>query len=236
MRTYPTPIEPTPAPWRLRGDGYVLLYWFRRDPQRAAAFTQPQLADDWRGGLGSLTWMDYRESPVGPYREILFVPGMFALGGRRDFSISRIFVDSLTSVIGGRANWGIPKDLAEFSSEIRDDGTEFLSARVDGREIASLIVHALGPAILIDTGFLPLTMMQRMDGRLFYTPLTLRGRAQFLDVVRVETDPTNAELPSLQGIRPLLAIKLSDFDITFPEPRIESDREALAVARLSDPS
>lgn len=236
MRTYATTFEPTPAPWRLRGDGHILLYWFRRDPRRASAFTQPQLADHWRGGLGSLTWMDYRESPVGPYREILFVPGMFALDGRRDFSISRIFVDSLTSVIGGRANWGIPKDLADFQRDVRADGTEFLSAHVDGREIAHLISHAVGPAIPIDTGFMPLTMMQRMDGRLFYTPLTLRGRAQFLDVVRVETDPTDVELPSLAGTRPLLAIKLSDFDITFPEPRIEPDREALAVARLSDPT
>jgi len=236
MRTYATAIEATPPPWRLRGNGYILLYWFRRDPRRTAAFTQPQLADHWRGGLGSLTWMDYRESPVGPYREILLVPGMFAIGGRRAFSISRIFVDSLTSLVGGRSNWGIPKDLAAFSSAMREDGTEFLSAQVDGREIARLVVHAVGPTIPLDTAFLPLTMMQRMDGRLFYTLLTLRGRAQFLDVVRAETDPTDVELPSLDGARLLLAVKLSDFDVTFPEPRIEPDRDALAETRVSDPA
>ncbi|MGQ9908322.1 MAG: acetoacetate decarboxylase family protein [Candidatus Flexifilum sp.] len=236
MRTYSTSIEPTPPPWLLRGTGYVVLYWFQRDPGRAAQFCQPHLADAWRGGPGSLTWMDYRESPVGPYREILFVPGQFAIAGRRSFSISRIYVETLASVIGGRANWGIPKDLAEFNSDRRADGTEILSAHSDGRTIARLIVHPLGPQIPLDTAFMPLPMMQYMDGKFFHTPLTLRGRVQFLDVVHIETDPTGSELPPLTGVRPLLALKLNDFAVTFPQPRIEPDRAARAAERLSDPT
>ncbi|MCS7071549.1 MAG: acetoacetate decarboxylase family protein, partial [Anaerolinea sp.] len=159
----------------------------------------------------------------------------FAAGGRRAFSISRIFVETLASVVGGRANWGIPKDLAEFGSDRRPDGTEILSAQIDGRTIARLVVHPLGPCLPVDTAFLPLPMVQRMDGQWFHTALTLRGRAQLLDVVDIETDPTSVELPSLKGIHPLLAIKLNEFDITFPQPRVEPDRAAQGAERLSEP-
>jgi len=131
MRDYVTDLQPPPPPWALRGTGYVLLYWFQRYEFRLKAFTQPALSDHWRGGLGALVWMDYRQSPVGPYREILFIPGRFAFNGRRDWSISRIYVETLASVIGGRANWGIPKDLATFTTEQRPDGTEILGAAVD---------------------------------------------------------------------------------------------------------
>lgn len=232
MRTYETSLEPTPPPWALRGTGYIILYAFKREERRAAAFTQPNLEAAWRGGPGALVWMDYTASPVGPYREILFIPGLFAINERLSFSISRIFVETLDSVVGGRANWGIPKDLATFSGETRADGTERLQAHIDERPLADLYVHPLGPVITLDTAFMPITIMQRMHDRFFYTPLVLKAGVQWLDVIRAWTDETDAELPALAGHRPLAAVKLHDFDVTFPMPRIEVDAEA-AASRLS---
>lgn len=62
---------------------------------------------------------------MGPYDELLLIPGMAAFpdlpgqrgaarGGRSALSISKIWVSSEASMYCGRANWGIPKQLAEF--------------------------------------------------------------------------------------------------------------------------
>jgi len=76
--------------------------------------------------------------------------------------------------------------------------------------------------------------MQRRNGLIYYTALTLRARVRWLDVLRVWTDPTDAALPGLKTRRPLAALKLEDFHITFPLPRTEPDTAA-AAAQLREP-
>ncbi|EQL01217.1 hypothetical protein OCS_03072 [Ophiocordyceps sinensis CO18] len=65
----------------------------------------------------------YRDSPVGPYDEMLVVPGSFdwtrrGPGGRPEGGcnprISRIYVSQKQSCYNGRINWGCPKHLARF--------------------------------------------------------------------------------------------------------------------------
>src|SRR5262245_61022490 len=100
-----------PPPWRLTGSGYILLYrWFPRDFVAVQGQVPPALAGSFKGGASAVMVVNYENSEVGPYRELLFIPGLF----ERGFSITRTYVSSQASVDSGRANWGIPKQLAEF--------------------------------------------------------------------------------------------------------------------------
>jgi acetoacetate decarboxylase len=62
-------------------------------------------------------------SGVGPYKELLFIPGVFHINGRYTYSISKIYVSTEASVRSGIENWAIPKEVADFTIEDQDDGS-----------------------------------------------------------------------------------------------------------------
>ena len=98
-----------PAPWKLRGDGYMFMIKLPLPRGRAELFAPTELAEARFGQFGWVMYVDYAASPVGPYRELLFNPGTFRFGARRLPSITKIYVSSQASVDSGRHNWGIPK-------------------------------------------------------------------------------------------------------------------------------
>jgi hypothetical protein len=57
------------------------------------------------------------DSPVGPYREIVAAP-VFVRRPLPQANVAFIAVDSEASVVGGRANWALPKGLAGFEGTI----------------------------------------------------------------------------------------------------------------------
>ena len=105
------PGASAPAPWNTVLDAVV---WFHRAAPGAAA-RLPQALRGRRAlpvTVGAL--IRYRETPVGPYREVLASPALL-LGPRGpEASVPFIAVDSLPSVHGGRENWALPKTLARF--------------------------------------------------------------------------------------------------------------------------
>ncbi|NLU82586.1 hypothetical protein [Rhodococcus sp. HNM0569] len=69
--------------------------------------------------------VDYLDSPVGPYREILASPVLRVprrgVGVVPRMQIPFIAVDSATSVHGGRTHWRLPKVLAHFGGDVTGD-------------------------------------------------------------------------------------------------------------------
>ena len=105
------PGASAPAPWATVLDAVV---WFHR----AAPGAGGRLPGALRGRpalpvtVGAL--IRYRETPVGPYHEVLASPALL-LGGRGpEAAVPFIAVDSLPSILGGRENWALPKTLARF--------------------------------------------------------------------------------------------------------------------------
>jgi hypothetical protein len=105
------PGASAPAPWATVLDAVL---WFHR----AAPGAGERLPGVLRGRrslpvtVGGL--IRYRETPVGPYHEVLGSPSLL-LGPRGpEACVSFIAVDSLASVHGGRENWALPKTLARF--------------------------------------------------------------------------------------------------------------------------
>ncbi len=96
-----------PPPWNLKGEGIIIVYNFKKEWIEKNGLLTLDKSGDYRGGLGFVMLVNYHESPVGPYKELLIIPGKYNPHKRQ--VISHIFVDSHGSTENGRYNWGIPK-------------------------------------------------------------------------------------------------------------------------------
>ena len=98
-----------------------------------ASHAQFAEAGVWKGGLAMIQLLRYSSTPVGPYDEMILLPGKFDVpGGHGSYNrITRIYVsqrdttyngrtlNSLQSISAnmlhqGRKNWNIPKHIARF--------------------------------------------------------------------------------------------------------------------------
>jgi hypothetical protein len=130
------PPTSAPPPWTTVLDAVV---WFHRAAPTAADHLPGRL----RGRralpvtVGAL--IRYRETPVGPYHEVLASPALL-LGGRGpEAAVPFIAVDSLPSVHGGRENWALPKTLARFDWPAEPRGGFELDAEGEGWSVHATV-------------------------------------------------------------------------------------------------
>ena len=131
----------------------------------------------------------YDDSPVGPYRE-LAVGQPARLGARLGLCITTMAVTSVDSRLGGRVNWGFPKELSTLVW-IDEDGD-----RVLRWEERSIVVRAspMGPPLPV---LLPLRALQRRADGLVSVRGYAKGRGH---VARVDvTTPADDPLAGLAG-------------------------------------
>ena len=107
------PDQPARAPWTCR---LCSVFWVHR----ALPGARDCLPAAWRG-RGTLpvtlaAFVRYEATPVGPYSEVLASPLTLLAPGPAGH-VPFIAVDSLASVLGGRANWALPKVLASVAWE-----------------------------------------------------------------------------------------------------------------------
>ncbi len=207
---YPDAMVPyVPAPWTLDGRGYMVLYRFTRATRRRVGW-----GSEVSSGLGALMLVDYRSSDAGPYREALFIPGKLKTPRGRRHRITRIFVSTMDSVVNGRINWAIPKELGSMEFKGEEDGSETI--QVDGGGVPMLRANFTphGPSFPVNTAWLPFPLSQE-DGRDWvHTTFFGRGKGR---LARLNTLWSNAEaFPALGGLRPLVALEIDPFKITFP--------------------
>jgi hypothetical protein len=207
-------IDPAPPPWSLTGDGYILLYRWPRDFAAAHSPYGPL-----KGGLGVVMLVNYHTTNVGPYREALFVPGVVALPGQTGYSISKIYVTTQASVVNGQENWGIPKEQADFTSEMTAPGQERIRATRDGQTFLDATLRFGGPRFPVWAWLMP-PVVQHWGGRTFVTKIRASGRAQFASLHHMDVD--DALFPPVHQFRPLLAVKVAAFKLTFPVPAMRA--------------
>ncbi len=215
-----------PAPWDLRGSGWIVALKLPHASPARDAFVPPDLAGRGRALASYLMYVDYAQSGCGPYRELLFIPGAFPFDdGRRHLTISRILVSTWDSVVNGRNNWGIPKDRADF--EVEQGGTDGREERVrvtiDGRELCELRFGKLrfAPPLPVSSGLLPValrTLAQRFRGHTFYYAPEARGRVRPGRLLSWRFDA--ALFPDLAGAAVIAAFKVESFRMSFPVARV----------------
>ncbi|BCB90485.1 acetoacetate decarboxylase family protein [Phytohabitans suffuscus] len=197
-----------PEPWHLRGRMYVSIWPVPRAqlpplPATLAAEVRP-LTVAGRGLVGT-AWVDYGPGGVLEYRELLRAV-LVRRAGRPLVSIVDIWVDSPASRDGGRALWGIPKELATFDFDDRDGGLDARAGGIAGARLADgLRLPGRWPA-----GF---SVVQALGDRTRTTPVRARTCVHLAKAAwRVGPD---GPLAHLAGRRPLLTVALRDFRLVF---------------------
>ncbi|MCS5491364.1 acetoacetate decarboxylase family protein [Algoriphagus limi] len=208
-------VQKSPAPWDLKGEGVILVYKFSKKWIKEKGQLPEYLKGKFSGGLGYLMLVNYTQSPVGAYRELLFIPGKFKLKGKQ--SITRIFVDSEQSTQNGRANWGIPKETMDFDW-VEDDGEIKIQVKSQGEYFFSCEIKHFGFPFPASTKLLPIDLYQQWEGKGFYTKPSGKGKAKLARVKIHEVNPKF--FPPVDQIKPLLAVHIRPFQIHFPKPII----------------
>jgi hypothetical protein len=207
-----------PAPWSLKGEGYMVFYKFKRAFMEQQGILPPALQGKFDGFLGALMLVHYHASPVGPYRELLFIPGKFQTPYGRLFSITHISVDSEASTQNGRANWGIPKKTHAFEVSSHANTEHIRVLAPDTRPFFEATMQAGGPALPISTALVPLSLYQVWEGQTFLTTPQGKGWAQWASMrdVRINAD----YFPDISAKKPLFALKIKDFEMNFLNPNL----------------
>jgi acetoacetate decarboxylase len=186
-----------PAPWRLAGELTLIPACVRLAAARRFAIP-PGARLLGAGGrtLGGAMLADYRSGTL-VYRELIVFSALAALRGRPGFVVSHVYVDSEASMRGGRALWGLPKELADFTVsrhvfEVRQGGALLLRARLRRRP---------GRLPL----WLPAPTLGAVDGTAVHPVGVARVRAAPA-LVRLEVPAASAFAPlGLAGTHPALA-------------------------------
>lgn len=146
------------APWTCKAQVYSLFLHtsppippIAYDPlEQNASFASPEYAGRFLGGPAGLTVIRYTETPVGPYDELIIIPGTYAWGQQQQNPrISRIYVSQRHAMYNGRLHWNIPKHLARF--EWVEDPTTTTTTRLkvflpqEGGEDASAAQQGTAP-------------------------------------------------------------------------------------------
>ena len=209
-----------PPPWTLHGDGLVLVAHFPETFVREHGFLADFQQTSYRGWVGTVMLVDYTTSNVGPYRELLFIPGLFSIGGNTTFSISKIYVSTQVSVGNGIENWGIPKEQADFDITHNPDGSMTYVVSQQGRPFFTVRATSGGLSFPVSTRLLPgFQVTQKRRGELLLTAPTATGKGRFARLHNLRIDP--AYFPDItQGTR-LATIAVKEFTMMFPAPAVK---------------
>lgn len=209
-------------PWKLKGNGYIFLYHFPKSFVEKFGFLADYQADRFDGDVvGTVMLVDYATSAVGPYYELLFVPGRLNFDKKKIFSISKIYVSSQESVENGIANWGIPKELADFKITKLSEKEEIVEVMIAGRTFFKVHLQKRSFKFPITTKFFPLKLAQKLGNDLLITNSPAKGKAAFAKLLSIEVD--SSHFPPISQLKPLSILAVSDFEMEFPNPEISNN-------------
>ncbi|KAI4096583.1 MAG: hypothetical protein LQ339_006950 [Xanthoria mediterranea] len=125
MSTNPEPIKVVPPPWTCHYEAYVGAFYVSaksglpRDiayESLEASSAKTTEAGVWKGGMVMIQLLRYSSTPVGPYDEMILLPGNFEVpaGHGSHTRITRIYVSQRDTMFNGRKNWNLPKHIARF--------------------------------------------------------------------------------------------------------------------------
>ena len=207
-------------PWTLRGDGYMLFFRLPEKLAREGSFAPKALQDRQVGRLSIVIVVDYQESNVGPYQEIFIAPGAYRFSdGQKYMSVTKIYVSSWASVLSGRANWGIPKEHAQFEIRREKPGLETYVASSGGKPFAEISMRSYSPGLPARSWMLPPSLFryaQVLDGKAYGFKFRLAGTARLARVVGARFD--SRKFPDLTQGRFLGGLRMSGLTMNMPVP------------------
>ena len=215
------PVKLVPAPWNLRGSGYIIALNL---PESELERHLPKFSDKFAFvSLPIIMLVDYQSSEAGPYFELLFIPGRLDTPDGQFWHISKIYVSTEISVVNGINNWGIPKELANFHFTKYATGHKVSVELNSKTKIAEFDLSFSDFKIPVTTAIVPGGLMnfrQQIDNKLFDYSISANGKIAFGSTKRVATNPDFFPKISLSNIR--MTFGVPDFNLQFPVANVKS--------------
>jgi hypothetical protein len=167
-------------------------------------------------GLGAAMFLDYGRSPVGPYRELLYLPAIQRCFMGESVSISHIYVSTRVSAVNGRVHWAIPKRVAEFMVQPGSEGVRISVCGPEG-EVLCMLLRSTRWTLPFTTYAMPgcmRTLAQRSGGVLFLTRPHGHGLLQPARVMELRADPRH--FPALASADVAAAFRIRRVRLSFP--------------------
>ena len=213
-----------PAPWYLKGQGYVMVVQLPTQVLDNESFIEPSLKSTRRGHLAYIAFADYESSDVGAYHELLYIGGTLKFDQKRHLSISKIYVSTQDSIGNGQKNWGIPKEMAQFEVQYGADNHDIVKLSTpSGDTIAQFSFSHHLFKFPVNTKLAPTrlrTLAQDWQGQRFFFPLQAEGyvkpallKACYVDK-RYFTDLNQGHV--------IACFKVTDFSMVFPAPKTQA--------------
>lgn len=210
-------VKSAPAPWHLAGTGYILLYYFRSHFVEEKGFMTALQKKSIGLTVGAVMLIDYHRAPVGPYQELLFIPGLFNFGGWRSFSVSKIYVSSPESQWNGQRNWGLQKELANFDIQEPGQGNSQWTVKSGEQPFFQATLSDRSPGLPFSSRLVPWSrLVQEVKSRLLLTSPTATGNLELATAKDIIAD--SAHFPPVQEERLIAAFKFQNFSMKFPVP------------------
>ncbi|WP_343848827.1 acetoacetate decarboxylase family protein [Algoriphagus jejuensis] len=208
----------SPAPWKVKGEAIFLIFKFKKTWVAESGLLPKHLKGKFKGGLGYVFLGNYTDTPVGKYHELLFVPGKFRKTKRQ--AITKNFVDSEASTQNGRENWGFPRETLPMKW-LTNKNFDSLCVEKNGAPIFSAEFESKGFSFPISTSFFSIRLCQTWNKFKYYTRPAGSGWGKFLNIKRLDVNPDF--FPDIRHIKPILAIKVSRFQMRYPEAKYHDD-------------
>jgi len=157
-----------PPPWDTHVQGAGSIYLVAAKTLRLPPGFRPVTALGRASGM--LVYLRYLPPSPLVYRELIWIPAMVRAGGRRGWYVDKIYVDDEASLAAGRAEWALPKTLAQF-----DDHGDRITFTAEDGTYARLRLRRFGPARPLDS---TLATIQSRENRLVRFRCTFGGRVQ----------------------------------------------------------
>lgn len=208
-------MENYEAPWDLKGKGIILPFLSRDLIPAEIGFFSEEDSSQFSGGAGAIMLVSYESSNVGPYFELLYIPGNFKFRQKKYKRITKIYVSSELSVEHGRKNWGIPKELADFEWEENDKSIQIEISK-ENKLFFSIDLKKHFFPFPIHSAFYPITLLQKSDSEYLTTQFRGKGIGHFCSVNSYHSDkshfPAKTEISNVF----LPGIYVNPFYLTFP--------------------
>ena len=208
-------------PWNLKGFGFITLYKFDNSFLVEKNLIPKFLKNKKTKGLGAIMLVNYENTPIGSYHELLFIPSKFSFPNRNLATISKIYVSTEESVNCGIKNWGIPKELANFNFTKIDKKRTKVEVTKDSIQIASFTFKETIIPIPVSTNIMKFPLIQKKNDNLYITNFEGFGKGKM--AIIEEQNINDKFFPNVSNQTPLITIKVDKFNIKFPKPEVLKD-------------
>lgn len=212
-----------PAPWHLKGQGYVMVVQLPQQVLNEQSFISNELKATRRGHLAYIAFADYESSDVGAYHELLYIGGTLKFGQKRHYSISKIYVSTQDSIDNGQKNWGIPKEMAHFEVQYGADNHDTIKLSTPtGETIAQFSFSHHLFKFPVNTKLAPtrlLTLAQDWQGQRFWFAPQAQGYLK--PALLKESYVDKRYFTDLNQGHIIACFKVIDFSMVFPVPKTQ---------------